>query len=103
MVKVTSISVAIINGICAPSLRGPQDNFTLLWFSVSLSPSKLETPTDIESPLTAKAIMRIPCEGRGRAEEDTDGGSCEELDLTDPPGLEGLSPPKELDAMPWGH
>jgi hypothetical protein len=46
----------------------PEDNFTLLWFNVSLLPSKLEKPTDIESLLTAKAITRLPCEGRGVGE-----------------------------------
>lgn len=45
-------------------LRVPQDNFTLLCFSVSRSPSKLEKPIDIEFPLTAKGSVRVPCEAR---------------------------------------
>ena len=46
----------------------PRDNFTLPWFKVSLLLSMLEKPIDIESPLTAKAIMRVPCEGRGEGQ-----------------------------------
>lgn len=82
----------------------PQDNFTLLWFSVSLPPSKLEKPIDTESPLTAKAIMRVLCEGRGEGQRrHRQKGSSEELDLTDPAGLTGLSSPKEPGALTLGH
>ena len=82
----------------------PQDNFTLLCFSVSRSPSKLEKPIDIEFPLTAKAIMRVLCEGRGEGQVRLrQRGSSKELDLTDPPGLKGLSSPKEPDALTLGH
>lgn len=82
----------------------PPDNFTLLWFTVSLTPSELEKPIDIESPLTAKAIMRVPCEGRGEGPgRRRQKGSSEELDSTDPPSLKGLSSPREPDALTLGH
>lgn len=82
----------------------PQDNFTQLCFNVSLPPSKLEKPTDIESPLTAKAITRVPREGRREGQgRHGQKGSSEELDLTDPPRLKGLSSPKEPDALTLGH
>lgn len=81
----------------------PQDNFTLLWFNVSLLPSKLEKPIDIET-LTAKAIMRVPSEEREEGQRrHRQKGSSEELDLTDPPRLKGLSSLKELDALTLGH
>lgn len=82
----------------------PQDYFTLLCFSVSQSHSKLERPNDIESPLTAKAIMRVLCEGKGEGQgSHRHKDNSEELDLADPLGLKGLSSPKEPDNLTLGH
>ena len=48
--------------------------------------------------------MRVLCEGRGEGQVRLrQRGSSKELDLTDPPGLKGLSSPKEPDALTLGH
>lgn len=48
--------------------------------------------------------MRVLCEGRGEGQRrHRQKGSSEELDLTDPAGLTGLSSPKEPGALTLGH